>query len=90
VFGCLRDGAKHTRRKRSSLQPYIVATLQVVEPVIPTTNRVLPALRRRPRPTRSRTRSRTRGGREEARSRTRGSCRFEEGAPVLLVGRKNR
>jgi hypothetical protein len=42
VFGCLRDGARHTRRKRGTLQPYLVATLQVVEPVIPTTNRVLP------------------------------------------------
>ena len=31
VFGCLRDGAKHTTRKRGTLQPLVVATLQVME-----------------------------------------------------------
>src|SRR5512137_1208759 len=31
VFGCLRDGAKHTKKGRGSLQPLIVATLQVVD-----------------------------------------------------------
>lgn len=31
VFGTVRDGAKHTARKRGSLQPYVAATLQVVD-----------------------------------------------------------
>ncbi len=26
IFGCLRDGAKHTSRKRGTLQPYVAAT----------------------------------------------------------------
>jgi hypothetical protein len=34
VFGCLRDGAKHTSRKRGTLQPYVAATLQVEEDLI--------------------------------------------------------
>jgi hypothetical protein len=29
VFGAIRDGAKHTPRKRGSLQPFVAATLQV-------------------------------------------------------------
>lgn len=29
AFGCLRDGAKYTRRGRSSLQPLVAATLQI-------------------------------------------------------------
>lgn len=31
VFGCLRDGAKHTARKRGTLQPFVAATLQVLD-----------------------------------------------------------
>lgn len=31
VFACLRDAARHTSRKRGTLQPYITATLQVME-----------------------------------------------------------
>jgi hypothetical protein len=34
VFGCLRDGAKHTPRKRGSLQPFVAATLQVLDDFI--------------------------------------------------------
>lgn len=34
VFGCLRDGAKHTTRKRGTLQPLVAATLQVTDDVI--------------------------------------------------------
>jgi hypothetical protein len=34
VFGCLREGAKHTARKRGSLQPIVQATLQVLDEVI--------------------------------------------------------
>jgi hypothetical protein len=30
IFGCLRDGARHTKKGRGSLQPLVVATLQVV------------------------------------------------------------
>lgn len=29
VFGSIRDGARHTPRKRGTLQPYVAATLQV-------------------------------------------------------------
>lgn len=29
VFGSIRDGARHTSRKRGTLQPYVAATLQV-------------------------------------------------------------
>jgi len=29
IFGCLRDGAKHTPRKRGTLQPFVAATLQI-------------------------------------------------------------
>lgn len=31
IFGCLRDGAKYTSRKRGTLQPFISATLQVTD-----------------------------------------------------------
>jgi hypothetical protein len=31
VFGCVRDGARHTKKGRGSLQPLVAATLQVVE-----------------------------------------------------------
>jgi hypothetical protein len=41
VFACLRDGARFTRKGRGSLQPLIVATLQVSEEVI-TLDRFLP------------------------------------------------
>lgn len=35
VFACLRDGAKHTKKGRGSIQPFLVATLQIEEPIIP-------------------------------------------------------
>ncbi len=41
VFGCLRAGAKHTTRKRGTLQPFVAATLQVLEDKI-LINRWLP------------------------------------------------
>lgn len=31
VFGCIRDGAKYTPRKRGTLQPLVAATLQVLD-----------------------------------------------------------
>ncbi|MCL4299469.1 MAG: hypothetical protein KJ077_27280 [Anaerolineae bacterium] len=31
IFGCLRDGAKYTKKGRGSLQPKLVATLQVLD-----------------------------------------------------------
>lgn len=31
IFGCLRDGAKYTSRKRGTLQPFLAATLQVLD-----------------------------------------------------------
>lgn len=31
VFGCLRDGARFTRKGRGSIQPALVATLQIVD-----------------------------------------------------------
>lgn len=31
IFGCLRDGAKHTPRKRGTLQPFVAATLQITD-----------------------------------------------------------
>jgi hypothetical protein len=34
IFGCLRDGAKHTSRKRGTLQPYVAATLQVEDDLV--------------------------------------------------------
>lgn len=30
IFGCLRDGARHTRKGRGSIQSLLVATLQIV------------------------------------------------------------
>jgi hypothetical protein len=41
IFACLRDGAKYTKKGRSSLQPLIAATLQVLDDRI-LTNRYLP------------------------------------------------
>src|SRR5262249_23168863 len=41
VFGCLRAGAKYTTRKRGTLQPFVAATLQVVEDKI-LTDRFMP------------------------------------------------
>lgn len=41
VFGCLRDGARYTKTGRYSLQPRVVATLQVLDECI-LTNRFLP------------------------------------------------
>lgn len=35
VFGMLRDAAKHTKKGRGSFQPFVAATLQVLESVIP-------------------------------------------------------
>lgn len=34
IFGCLRDGAKHTPRKRGTLQPFVAATLQLEDDII--------------------------------------------------------
>jgi hypothetical protein len=34
VFGSVRDGAKHTSRKRGTLQPFVSATLQVMDDLI--------------------------------------------------------
>jgi hypothetical protein len=31
IFGAIRDGAKHTPRKRGTLQPFMAATLQVAD-----------------------------------------------------------
>lgn len=31
IFGCVRDGAKHTKKGRGSIQPLVAATVQVVE-----------------------------------------------------------
>lgn len=31
VFGCIRDGAKYTPKKRGTLQPLVAATLQIVD-----------------------------------------------------------
>lgn len=31
IFGCLRDGAKYTKKGRGSLQPFLTATLQIVD-----------------------------------------------------------
>lgn len=41
IFGCFRDGAKYTKQGRSSLQPMVVATLQVIEEMV-LTDRFLP------------------------------------------------
>jgi hypothetical protein len=42
VFGCLRDGARFTPRKRGTLQPYLTATLLVLDDRV-WLNRTLPA-----------------------------------------------
>lgn len=42
IFGCLRDGAKHSKKGRGSLQPLLVATLQVADDRV-LTNRTMPA-----------------------------------------------
>lgn len=42
VFGCLRDGAKHTKKGRGSLQPLVAATLQVLDQYV-LTDRYMPA-----------------------------------------------
>ena len=34
IFGCLRDGAKYTKRSKGSIQPALAATLQVTDDVI--------------------------------------------------------
>jgi hypothetical protein len=34
IFGSLRDGAQHTPHKRDTLQPYVAATLQVLDSII--------------------------------------------------------
>lgn len=31
IFGCLRDAARYTSRKRGTLQPFVAATLQVLD-----------------------------------------------------------
>ncbi|MBX0331279.1 hypothetical protein K2Z83_26880 [Oscillochloris sp. ZM17-4] len=41
VFGCLRDGARFTRKGRGSIQPALVATLQIVDEHV-VINRFLP------------------------------------------------
>lgn len=41
IFGAIRDGAKHTPRKRGTLQPMIAATLEVLDERI-LTNRWMP------------------------------------------------
>jgi hypothetical protein len=34
IFGCLRDGAKHTSSKRGTLQPKVASTLQIADDII--------------------------------------------------------
>lgn len=34
VFGCIRDGAKYTARKRGTIQPFVSATLQVADDMV--------------------------------------------------------
>ncbi len=41
IFGCLRDGAKYTKKGRSSIQALVVATLQILDEQI-LVNRFLP------------------------------------------------
>jgi hypothetical protein len=41
IFACLREGSRYTKRGRSSLQPIIAATLQVLDKII-LINRFLP------------------------------------------------
>jgi hypothetical protein len=42
IFGCLRDGAKYTARKRGTLQPWIAATLQILDDLILIDGRTVP------------------------------------------------
>lgn len=42
VFGCLRNGAKYTKKGRGSIQAQVAATLQVVDDIVPL-DRKLPA-----------------------------------------------
>jgi len=42
VFGTLRDGAKYTARKRGTLQPFLAATLQVMDELILIDDRFVP------------------------------------------------
>jgi hypothetical protein len=42
VFGSIRDGARHIKAKRGSLQPLVIATVQVVDEII-LVDRFLPA-----------------------------------------------
>jgi|SRR5581483_1852727 len=41
VFGCIRDGARHTKRGRGSIQSYVTATLQVLDDFV-LTDRYMP------------------------------------------------
>ena len=34
IFGCIRDGAKYTTRKRGTIQPFVSATLQITDDVV--------------------------------------------------------
>ena len=34
AFGCIRDGAKYTSRKRGTIQPFVSATLQIVDEIV--------------------------------------------------------
>jgi hypothetical protein len=34
VFGCIRDGAKHTSVKRGTLQPKVASTLQITDEIV--------------------------------------------------------
>jgi hypothetical protein len=42
VFGCIRDGAKHTSAKRGTLQPKVASTLQIADDEIVLIDRWLP------------------------------------------------
>jgi hypothetical protein len=41
IFGCVRDGAKYTPKKRGTLQPIVASTLQIVDERV-YTDRVMP------------------------------------------------
>lgn len=34
LFGCIRDGAKYTSRKRGTIQPFVSATLQLTDDIV--------------------------------------------------------
>lgn len=34
IFGCIRDGARYTTRKRGTIQPFVSATLQITDDVV--------------------------------------------------------